>query len=201
MSKVTPIRAANQDAPAPLPPHDITITVNLSGERQIIVRSPVTEAISRDEANRRTDALMAVAERQRSIIEIRVLTEDLASKRAALTDVWQKRKAEAEEKHAVALKTIENTIVDTETRRTELVEGFIKTERDRGKTGDIQLVGNVKNREARMQQDIAAQRAKVKTLEAEHLQNIQVIDGNIEKLTNEIAAMERLLQKHQELVG
>lgn len=201
MGKVTALKTASESERDELPPFDATITMNLSGERQIIIRSPVTEPLSRAEVDRRMDGLMRVAERQRSLIEVRVLTEDLASKRSALADVWLKRKAEAEEKHAAALKRLEDDVAQTETRRAELVEGFIKAERDRGKQGDIELTGNAKNREARMRQDIAGMADKVKTLEAEHLQHMQVIDGNIDKLENEIAAMERLLEKHQEIVG
>lgn len=200
MGKVSPIRA-DQTEEAPLPPFTVGIVMNLSGERQLRIDSPSPDPISKAEANRRMDALMHVAERQRSLIEIRVLEEDLASKRAALADVWVKRKEEAQAKHAAALAQVEKDAIQAEAKREKLEQDFITVERDRGKTGDIKLVGGTKNAAAALDRDIAALRDRTKTLEAEHLQNIQVIDGNVEKLTNEIAAMERLLAKHRETVG
>jgi len=205
MGKVTSLKAAN-DAPAAvaddtLPPFDIGIVMNLSGERQITVRSPVTEPISKAEADRRMDGLVRVAERQRSLYELRFLTEQLEDKTAALEGVWKKRQAEAEAKHKEALAELERETTQAMAKREQLQQRVARQWRDRGKQGDPVLQGADKSTDQGLARDIEAKGDRVKKLEAEHLQHMQTITGNVEKLTEEIAAIGRLIAKHREIVG
>ncbi len=190
MGKVTALPKAANDpstgsgqAPADetLPPFDISVSANFADLQQVMIRMPVTEAITRAEASRRMDIVVDLAQRQVSRQEIRVNEAALKDKRKAL---------------------IEAEIVRITTKREQLdVDGAAEWTR-MNRAGDYRAQGARKNRLDRLQQDIDAQRAKVGTLEAEYEQKVaKAQDDIIERLTEEIAAIERVIEKHREIVG
>lgn len=184
-----------------LPAFDLTIVMNLAGERQIHLRSPVTDPISPAEANRRTDALMRVAERQRSLIEIRVLEEELSAKTDALEKVWKARKTEAEEKHAKVLEEVEKAIKTDLTLQEQLKQAEAMKAAGTGRVAEYKLQGNALKNYNTLGTAIDQHRASVKTKEQEHLQHMQTINGNIDKLEAEIREMTRQLERHRAIVG
>jgi predicted nucleic acid-binding Zn-ribbon protein len=201
MAKVTRLKPANERADAVLPPFDVTITMNISGERQIVIRAPSKDPAPRSRVRADLDALVDEAERQRAKYEMRFLSDQLEDKTAALDNVWRKRAAEAEAKHKDELVKIEAELVATEAKRAGVEQRVAAAWTARGKSGEAKLEGRDKNVHDALGRDIDAAGDRVKKLEAEHLQHMQTISGNIEKLSEEIAAIERLIEKHRELVG
>ena len=210
MGKVTALPKAANDpstgsgqAPADetLPPFDISVSANFADLQQVMIRMPVTEAITRAEASRRMDIVVDLAQRQVSRQEIRVNEAALKDKRKAL-DLQQKRRVEQEAQHVAALAEIEAEIVRITMKREQLdVDGAAEWTR-MNRAGDYRAQGARKNRLDRLQQDIEAQRAKVGTLTAEYEQKVaKAQDDIIERLTEEIAAIERVIEKHREIVG
>jgi hypothetical protein len=205
MGKVTALPKAANDAPAQademIPGFDISIAANFADLQQVQLRMPVTEPISRAEANRRMDLLVDLAQRQVSRQELRVNEAALKDKRKAL-ELQKRRQVEEEAKHVAALAAIEDEIVRIAARREQLdIEGAAEWTRA-NRSGDYRAQGNRKNRLDALQRDIEAQRAKVGTLEAEYEQKVaKAQDDMIERLTEEIAAIERVIEKHREIVG
>ena len=210
MGKVTALpKAANDNsagsgqAPADeiVPPFEIAVAANFAELQQVHIRLPVKDPISRTEANRLMDLATDLAQRQVSRQEIRVNEAALKDKRKAL-DLQQKRRVEQEAQHVAALAEIEAEIVRITTKREQLdVDGAAEWTR-MNRSGDYRAQGARKNRLDRLQQDIDAQRAKVGTLEAEYEQKVAKAQADIvERLTEEIAAIERVIEKHREIVG
>jgi Mg2+ and Co2+ transporter CorA len=207
MGKVAKLPAAANDAPATetademLPAFEIAVSANFADLQQVMLRMPIKEPIGRAEANRLTDLLVDIGQRQVARQEIRVNEAALKDKRRAL-ELQQRRHVEESEKHAAELKAVEDEIVRLMAKREQLdQEGaaqWIKT----GRTGDYRAEGHRKNQLARLQQDIDAQREKAKTLAAEHAQKVEKAQNDIiERLTEEIAAIERVIAKNREIVG
>jgi len=190
---------AEQSTPEELPAFDLTIVMNLAGERQIHLRSPVTDSIAPAEANRRTDALMKVAERQRSLIEIRVLEDELSAKTDALEKVWKVRAAEAVEKHAKALEDVESAIKTAMIKQEQIKTREAERATSKGRYGSILMGGALKEYNA-LGGAIDQHRASVKAKENEHLQHMQTITGNIEKLEADIREINRQLARHRAIV-
>src|SRR5258708_6695896 len=196
-----PTGSGQAPADETIPPFDISIAANFADLQQVQLRMPVGEAISRAEANRRMDLLVDLAQRQVSRQEIRVNEAALKDKKKAL-DLQQRRRAEQEEHHAAALAAIEDEIVRVTAKREQLdVDGAAEWTR-MNRAGDYRPQGNRKNRLDALQRDIEAQRAKVGTLTAEYEQKVAKAQADIvERLTEEIAAIERVIEKHREIVG
>lgn len=204
MTNVTALKASN-DAPkadeAMLPEFEIGIAMNLSGERQLTIRSPVKEQISRAEANRRMDALMHVAERQRSLQEITFLEEQFAAKTDALK-LWQRRKDEADEKHDSDLAAVETAIADAMKKQEQLQQAAYSEARAAGRTADVKLTGNRLKDFNALDRAIGQHRDSVSTKEAEHEQRVMgPINGNIEKLEAELREIGRQLERHRTIVS
>ncbi len=206
MGKATALPKAANDAPEKadetIPPFDISIAANFADLQQVQLRMPVGEAISRAEANRRMDLLVDLAQRQVSRQEIRVNEAALKDKRKAL-DLQQKRRVEQEEHHVAALAAIEDEIVRLTTRHAELEQKDRSAWTATGRSPDnYKPQGACKNRLDGIGRDIEAQRAKVGTLTAEYEQKVAKAQADIvERLTEEIAAIERVIEKHREIVG
>ena len=200
MAEVERLRSMPQPSDGELPPFDITIVVNLAGERQIHLRSPVTEPIAPAEANRRTDALMQVVERQRSMIEIRVLEDELTAKNDALDKVWRVRKAEAEAKLEADLTGVENDIAKDMAKQEQLKHAANDHAAQTGRN-TVRLEGAAKKEHDTLARAIVQHRARVATIQNEHKQFVQTIDGNIEKLEADIREISRQLERHRKIVG
>jgi hypothetical protein len=183
-----------------LPPFDVTITMNISGERQIIVRSPAPDALLPEEANRRLDALVTTVERQRAKYELLYLNDQLSDKRAALA-LWEKRRDEAEAEHKAAQEKRAEEIADLKVKRADLEARIAHEWTARGRRGNPKLEGADKSRDQRMAQAIEIKLAEIAKADAEHQQNVQTALKSIEKLTEEIRAIERLMEKHRKIVG
>lgn len=194
-------KPANDPKADLVPPCTIEVTVNLAGERQVRLVSPVTAEMPRAEINRRMDIYRELAERQRSILEIRVLTENLQSKRDALDEVWKKRRAEADEQHQKKLGEVEKDIAAALAAQEQIKQAAYSKRLKSGRQTEGELEGDDRKQFNAKKLEIGAKKDRIKQLEQEHLQNVQVIDGNIEKLEAEIRAMERELVQHQEIVG
>ena len=205
MGKVTALPKAANDAPERaeeiVPPFEIAVAANFADLQQCHIRLPVKDPITRAEANRLVDLATDLAQRQVSRQEIRVNEAALKDKRKALA-LQQGRRAEQEEAHAKALAEIEAEIVRITAKREQLdVDGAAEWTR-MNRAGDYRPQGNRKNRLDALQRDIEAQRDKVKTIEADYQQKVVKAQADIvERLTEEIAAIERVIEKHQEIVG
>lgn len=199
MGKVTSLPKPANEA-ASLPPFDVTITMNISGERQIIIRSPSPDPASAADANHRLDLLVAAAERQRAKYELLFLTDQLADKRAALA-MWQGRRDEAEAEHQAAQEKRSVEVGDLKVLRADLEKRVAHDWQERGRRGEPKLEGADATRDKRLAQAIDAKLEEIKKADAEHAQNVQTALKSIEKLTEEIAAIERLAAKHREIVG
>lgn len=201
-STVTKLRSESTATDeALLPPFEIGIAMNLSGERQITIRCPVKEPCSREEANRMSDGLMAVAERQRSLIEIRVLEEDLASKKDALENVWGQTRREAEEKHQARLDEVTKKIADLMAKQEQIKVAGAEKATTAGRSSYKPEGKDKKDIEA-LQRAIDGYNDEVRRIEAEHLKHLtDQIDKPIARLEGDIRAIERLLEKHRAVVG
>ena len=211
MGKVTALPKAANDpsagsgqAPADetIPPFDISVSANFADLQQVMIRMPVTEAITRAEASRRMDIVVDLAQRQVSRQEIRVNEAALKDKRKAL-ELQQKRRVEQEAQHVAALAAIEDEIVRLTTRHAEFEQKDRAAWTATGRSPDnYKPQGARKNQLDGIGRDIDAQRAKVGTLTAEYEQKVaKAQDDIIERLTEEIAAIERVIEKHREIVG
>lgn len=195
-------RTIAQPADGELPPFTLTVVMNMAGERQIHLASPVTEPIAPEEANRRVDGLMKLAERQRSLIEIRVLEEELGAKTDALAKVWQVRKAEAEAKHADDLKGVQKSIAGDMAKQEKIQQAAYAEARQTGRTGEVKLQGARLRDHTTLQRAIDQHRDSVARKEAEFKQNVMApIIGNIEKLEADIREINRQLERHRKIVG
>ena len=200
MGKVATLPQRAPEGDDLLPPFTIGIAINMSDSRQITINSPVTEPITPAEANRRTDLLMHVAERQRSKLEIRYHLEEIADKRTALA-LWEKRRDEAVAEHEKLQEKRTEEVSALMAKRRELEQRVAASWVSSGRTGVPALQGRDKNQDAAWARAIAAKLEEVSKGDAEHGQNVQTALGNIEKLSEEIAARERLVEKHREIVG
>lgn len=205
MGKVTPMKAAN-DAPAQadeiVPAFEIAVAANFADMQQVHIRVPVKDPITRAEANRLVDLATDLAQRQVSRMEIRVNEAALKDKRKALA-LQQRRQVEEEAKHVAALAEVEKEIVRLTTRHAEVEQKDRAAWTGTGRTPDnYKPQGARKNQLEGIARDIEAQRAKVGTLEAEYDQKVAKAQADmIERLTEEIAAIERVIEKHREIVG
>lgn len=201
MGKVAKLpRAANAEAEEKLPPFDISVSANFADLQQIMLRMPVTEPITRAEANRRLDAIVALASRQRSRAEIVVLTASLADKKRALALQEGRRKDEAE-KHEKALAEIEDSIAKLMERHEGMLQEGAAEWTAQNRQGDYKPQGHRKNTLTALQRDIDAAKDRVKTAQAEYEQKVaHAQDQILERLTEEIAAIEREIDKHRAIV-
>ena len=205
MGKVTPMKAAN-DQPAKaeeiVPAFEIAVAANFAELQQVHIRVPVKDPITRAEANRLVDLATDLAQRQVSRMEIRVNEAALKDKQKAL-ELQQRRQVEEEAKHFATLAEIEAEIVRLTTRHAELdQEGATDWVRSGRSPDGYKPQGARKNRMDGIARDIEAQRARILTLEAEYQQKVaKAQDDMIERLTEEIAAIGRVIEKHREIVG
>jgi hypothetical protein len=193
-------KAANEDKAEVLPPFDIGFAVNMDEQRQMTIRCPVSEPITLEEAHRRTDLLVSVAERVRSKFEVRFLTDKIEDKRAALA-MWETRREEALAEHQKKQDERTAKVADLTVKREELKQRVALDWTASGRTGEPKLQGGDRNRDAALGRDIDALTAEIAKQDAEHDQTVGPALKNIEQITQEIAAMERLIKKHREIVG
>lgn len=205
MGKVTALPKAANDAPTQaeeiVPAFEIAVAANFAELQQVHIRLPVKDPITRSEANRLVDLATDLAQRQVSRMEIRLNTAALADKRKALA-LQQGRETEQEAIHEAAIAEVQAKIVELETHHAEVDQAGAVEWSGLRRQGDYKAQGKRKSQLDGIGRDIEAQRDRVKTLEAEYQQKVKKAQADIiERLTEEIAAIERVIAKHQEVVG
>lgn len=191
--------ANDQPAAATLPPMDISTAVNITDRHQVMIRIPITESVTVEQADRFLDIMVDRAHRQIARLELADHEQALADKKAALTMQLERREA-ARHEYDAKTASFETEIDRLRKHHDETLEQASAAHYNSGRTGDFKPQGALK---AQLKQYVSAIDMEIaKGLKhRDREQYEQLVEKPhaeiITRLEQEISAIERVIARHK----
>lgn len=186
---------------ADVPPFTISVASNFAQDQQVQIHMPVPDGLSREEAHRRVDLAVDLAQRQLSRAECRLLDMAIGDKQAALA-LQKDQKRQAVEDFAAEVAALQADIEIQMGKRAQIEQAAAAAHVASGRQSDFKPEGATASKLKAFDRAIEQLAAKVRDKQANQIEHVEKQhDVMITRLGQEIEAMRRQLERHRAIVA